>query len=68
MAHRVLGDASWVHELQQIIGATGFGTDPAHLEATEGLAVDDGTGDLAIDVEVAYPELAANAGDVGWTS
>ena len=65
MPHRVLRNAPGVHELQQIIRAAGFGADAAHLEAAEGLAVDDGSGDLAVDVEIADAELTADAGDVG---
>src|SRR5262249_18948607 len=36
------------------------------LEAAEGLAIDECPGNLAIDVEIAYAELALDPCDVGW--
>src|ERR1044072_6607046 len=61
---RVLRHAPRAHELREVVFAAGRGARPGELEGTERLAVDQGAGDLAVDVEVADPELAAASLDV----
>src|ERR1700682_1410695 len=56
-AHRVLGDGPGQQEFPQVVGPTRFGTDARELEAAERLAIDQGTGDRPVDIEVADPEL-----------
>ena len=55
-AQGVFGDAYRVGELLEIILAAGLAADAAQPEATEGLACDEGAGDLAVEVEVADAE------------
>ena len=43
----------------QVVGPAGLGADAGELEPAERLAIDQGTRDPAIDVQVADPELAA---------
>ena len=62
--HGVLGDGAGQHELQQVVGAARLGADAGKLEPAEGLAVDQGAGDLAVDVQVADAELAPDPLDV----
>src|SRR5688500_10364362 len=62
-AERVLGDRARDHELEGVVRAAGLGADAGELEAAEGLAVHERAGDLAVDVEVADAELAADAVD-----
>src|SRR5689334_3008264 len=63
-AERIFRNRPRLQELQQIIGTAGFGADSGKLEAAERLAVYQGAGDLAINVQVADEELALDAGDV----
>ena len=49
----------------QVFGAAGLGADTRQLESAKGLAVDQGAGDSAVDVEIAHPELAAGPPDGG---
>ena len=60
-AHGVFGDRARDEELQQVVGSAGLGADAGHLEAAERLALHEGAGDLAVDVEVADAEFAADA-------
>jgi len=60
-AHRVLRNRAWQDELQEIVRPAGLAADARHLETAKGLAVNDGSGDLAVDVEVSDAELAADA-------
>ena len=62
--HGVLGDSPRQHELQQVIRAARLGADARQLEAAERLPVDQGAGDLAVDVQVADAELALDPRDV----
>ena len=64
-AHGVLGHAAGQQEFEQVVGPAGLGADPRELEPAERLAVDQGPGDPAVDVEVADAELAADPLDVG---
>ena len=63
-AHRVLGDAAGQQKLEQVIRAAGLGADARELEAAERLAVDQGPGDPAVDVQIADAELALDSLDV----
>jgi putative heme degradation protein len=58
--HGVLGDAARDQELQQIVRSAGLGAAAGELEAAEGLAIHKRARDLAVDVQVADAELAAN--------
>ena len=63
--HGVFGDAAGEEEFVQVVGAAGLGADARELEAAEGLAVDQGAGDGAVDVEVSHTKLAFHPFDVG---
>src|SRR4029079_15342760 len=60
-ADGVLGDGAGDNELEEIIAAAGLAADARHFEAAEGLAIDEGTGDGAVEVEVADGEIAFGA-------
>src|SRR5512147_1479690 len=60
-AQGVLGHAHRVGELLEVILAARLAADAAQLEAAEGLARDEGAGDLAVEVEVAGTEGLAGA-------
>src|SRR5687767_10762834 len=64
MPQRVLGDGPGNHELRQIIRPAGLGTGARQLEPAKRLTIDQGAGDLAIDVEIPDSVLAPNALDV----
>src|SRR5262249_3191180 len=64
-AHGVLCNSPRNDELQQVIRSAGLGADARELEAAERLAIHQGPGDLAIDVQVADAELPLDALDVG---
>src|SRR4051812_24695881 len=64
-AHGVFGDGSGPAELGEVVGAAGLGAQARELVAAEGLAFDEGAGDLAVEVEVADAELAADAVEGG---
>ena len=51
-------------ELQEIIRAPRLGADAGHLEAAEGLAMDQRSRDLAIDVQIADAKLRFDAANV----
>ena len=57
LAEGVLGDDPRVEELVEVVGAAGLRADAAHPVAAEGLAADDGAGDVAVQVDVAGPQL-----------
>ena len=57
LAQGVLGADPGVEELVEVVGAAGLGADAAHAVAAEGLAADDGAGDVAVEVHVAGPQL-----------
>ena len=59
MAQSVFGYCPRFEKLQQIIRPAGLGADAGEFEAAEGLAVDQGAGDVAIDIEVADAEFLA---------
>ena len=44
-------------KLVEVVGAAGLGADAAHAVAAEGLAADDRAGDVAVEVDVAGPQL-----------
>src|SRR5690606_6620299 len=50
-----------LHEAAQVVGAPCFGVGARHIEAPERLDAHEGAGDLAVEVEVAYRELASGA-------
>ena len=61
----VLGDGPGEEELVEVVGAAGLGpADPRELEAAEGLAVNQGPGDRAVDVDVADAERPLDPLDV----
>src|SRR5262245_37464290 len=60
----ILRDSARQQELQQVIGPAGLRADARQAEAAERLAIDQGAGDLAVDVEVAHAELALDPLDV----
>ena len=62
--HRILGHGAGQQELLQVIRAAGLGADARELEPAERLAIDEGAGDRAVDVEVADPELAFDPLDI----
>src|SRR5262245_55530955 len=43
-SHRILGDRTRNHELQQVVRAAGFGADASELKAAEGLSAHKGAG------------------------
>ncbi len=59
MAQSVFRNCPRLEKLKQIIRTTGFGTDAGELKTAEGLSFDNGTGDAAVDVEIAYAKIAA---------
>ena len=65
VAEGVFGDGPRQEEVEQVVGAARLGAAAGELEAAERLAVHQGAGDLAVDVEIADAELAARLLDVG---
>jgi hypothetical protein len=63
-AEGILRDSARQDELQQVIGSTRLRADARHFEAAEWLAIDQGTRDLAINIEIANAELTLDAGNV----
>src|SRR5262249_22063856 len=63
-AHGVLCNSPRQHKLQQVIRPSGLGAHAGELEAAEGLSADEGTGDLAGDVEIADSEVTTDAGQM----
>ncbi len=55
------GDALGLGEEVEIIGAAGLGVGSTHIEAAERMRADHGAGALAIEVEIAYVEVATRA-------
>ncbi len=53
-----------LREQVQVIRAAGFGIGAGHVEAAEGVGADHGSGAFAVDVEIAYVELAFGAVDL----
>src|SRR5437870_3322557 len=64
-AHGIFSNSPRQHKLQQVIRPARFRADAGHLEAAERLALDQGAGDLAVDIEIADAEVALDAADVG---
>ncbi len=64
-AHCVFGNTDGDEELEQVIGAAGFAADPGHAVAAEGMTLNKGTGDFAVEVQVADFELVAGAAETG---
>lgn len=67
VAHGVFRDDARSEELQQVIWSTRFRTDAAEFKPAEGLPIDQGSGDFAVDVQIAHAKFAPDPGDVGWT-
>ena len=65
LALDIFRDGARFHELQQVIGATGFGTDAGEFEAAKRLPFDDRSRDAAIDIEVAHFKVPFCPVDVG---
>src|SRR5450756_2128385 len=57
-AHRVLRRHARLEELQQVVRPARLRADAAHLEAAERLALDERSGDAAVDVEIADAVIA----------
>src|SRR5712664_1646665 len=53
-----------LREQIQVVGAAGFGIGAGHVEAAERVSTDHRSRALAVDVEVAYVEVAAGAVDL----
>src|SRR5947199_10815462 len=64
LTERVLRHGTGLDELPEIVGATGFRSDARQAVAAERLASDDGTGDGAVDIDVAGAQLGRGARDV----
>ena len=56
-AEGVFGDRAFDDELQQVVGAARFVADAGELEAAERLAVDEGAGDRAVQIQIAHEQL-----------
>ena len=64
-AHGVFATTSRLDEMEQVFGAAGLGARAREAESAEGLAADQGTGDAAIEIEVADAELPPRRLQVG---
>ena len=65
MAQSVFRDCPRLEKLEQIVRTAGFGADAGELQAAKGLSFDNGTGDAAVDVEIAYAKITACFVDMG---
>src|SRR3990170_2690897 len=57
VAQGVLGNRPRFEKLKEVVRPAGLGADAGELQAAERLALDDGAGDAAVDVEVAHAEF-----------
>ncbi len=63
-AERVFGGDSGMGELSEVVVAAGFGAGAREAESAERLAADEGSGDGAVQVQVADAEFLGGAGEV----
>src|SRR5690349_17943269 len=64
-AEEVFGNDTGDHKIFKVLAPAGLGSAAGHLKSAEGLALDNGSGDGAIDVEVAANHFSPRPLDIG---